>query len=171
MSGHPTHSPARTLPAVDALAREHLAVNLSHAFERIYLLRRLIVADSHDARKAQREAALVKIALRDNVKGNFEHELGLNGNLVRTRLLPPVLQRKAMVEKPRCQLGDFGVRQARVGFSYCAQATVVAAHGEGVVGENAGALAVSPLDGDDDDIEGRELALELRHQFPRRPGT
>src|SRR5579864_7499135 len=63
-------------------AREHLAVDLAYAFDRIDLRGRLVVADAHDARKAQRKAALVQIAGLNDVERNLEHDPGLYANPV-----------------------------------------------------------------------------------------
>ena len=68
----------------------------------------------------------------------------------------------------------------RVGFAYVVKSTEVfagasevgAAHGEGVVAKQAGALAVAPYSasGDDDVERWRARGLSLTQASPRRPG-
>ena len=63
------------------------------------------------------------------------------------------------------QLGDLGIGDAGVGFAdveqFAGAGEVGAAHGEGVVAEQAGALAVAVLGAGDDDVERGEFALQL----------
>ncbi len=77
----------------------------------------------------------------------------------------------ARCARTRRHLGDLGVRQTRVRLADDQQPLAVArAHGERVVGEHGVALAVTPLDADDDGVDRRKLALELQPELPARPG-
>ena len=67
-------------------------------------------------------------------------------------------------------LGDLLVGEARVRLAHDAEAVPIA-HREGVVGEDAVALAVPPLDGGDDHVERAQRPLHLQplHAPPARP--
>ena len=93
-------------------------------------------------------------AAHDVVEGDFEDDEGLDGAEV-------ALVFEGVGFEECGKVGDLGVGDTGVGFAYVEEFAVGAADGEGVIAEQAGALAVAVLGSGDDDVEGGELALEL----------
>src|SRR5215813_2418523 len=59
------------------LCLELFLVNLSHAVKSVDLLHRLVGADAHDSRKAQRKSAAVSAGTSHVVESHFQHYLRL----------------------------------------------------------------------------------------------
>ena len=100
--------------------------------------------------------------LLDDIKGHFDHYLGLD------RQPPPARRRRRVREEPSSHLGNLGIRETAIGLSDGQQLAVArgAPYRERVVGQHAVPFTVSPLDGEHHDVERGKLALEFDPPFP-----
>src|SRR5712691_6664438 len=128
-------------------------VELADVVERIRVGGRFVGTQAGDTGKTQSESGLVAAALLNGVEGDLQHDFrgdGADGAVTGCRDLAEV----------RAHGSDLFVGQARVGLSDVDE-LIAAAHGEGVVGEHSGSLAVALLNGSDDDVESRGGLLPL----------
>ena len=124
--------------------------------DRVDLVDRLVGAEGDDPREAQREPRPVAVRADDHV----ERDLDDDGRL--DHVVAPVAGDRVVLEPAR-HLGDLGVGQPAVGLADVDQPVVVGvADGEGVIAQDAVALAVADLDADDDAIDGGQRLLHLQ---------
>src|SRR5258705_5230567 len=127
-------------------------------------MHRLIRAQPHDPWKAYRVARVVPVASLDLVEGDLDDRVGPDDARA-----PEVLDRRR--QEVLGHLRDLLIGETRVRLADDAQAVAVL-HRERVVGEDAVALPVAPLDRRDDPAERaqRPPHLEPPHPAPTRPG-
>src|SRR5690348_10934689 len=145
------------------LLAEVAVVELRDPSQGVDLVHRLVVADAHDAREAQRVAAQVPARMLDGVERHLEHDLGPDHASI-----PLVLHRHG--EEFLGVLGDLGVGQPGIRLADVDQprgARVL--DGERVVRQHAAPFTVTPLDRRDDDVERRERPLQLQPREPTPP--
>ena len=75
-----------------------------------------------------------------------------------------------MFQKPLRVLRNFCVSQAGVRFADCQQFSMFATYRKSVVREHLGALSMTPFDGDDHNVERRQLAFEFEPPFSAPSG-
>src|SRR5450432_2259171 len=139
----------KCLHSMDALGGEDFLDML----ERVDFRDGFIGTKADDSREAEGEAAFVTIGVLNIIEGNFKDDGGFD--LATESLVFHGVSEEIFGEMANFGVGDTGIRFADVGEA------VAGAHGKGVIGEQAAALAVPVFGSGDDDVEGGQWALEL----------
>src|SRR5437773_1879818 len=84
-----------------AFACEHIMIDLLNSVDRIDLFGRLVIPNTHDARKPQREAALVQIAGLNDVERHLEYDFRLNRDPMRKTLVIVILKYRIVILRYR----------------------------------------------------------------------
>src|SRR5205823_5295168 len=127
--------------------------------QRIDLIYRFIRSKTYDPRKAQRISALMAGGWLDAVESYLDHDPGLDDPHPAMSEFPDCVG-----PKPLGHLGDFSVRQSRIGFTDVEQFRIIfrATNRKSIIRQYVVSLAVTKFDSRNYDIESRQRLLEFQ---------